>query len=240
MARGTGTDVTVIFSASSVNTYQMCHLQWYFVYIAAIPVESSEPQAVGIAVHEYAEKRLRDASRNDPDINFVTKDIEPLAAVFDRDILPTYENVVLVEEPFQIMVNGIPFSGVIDSLDRWEHTWGPEIILRDLKTTGNRPGGGKYRYNMVGYFVGAESMGHRPHVLQLDYIVRTRKPYYWPEVQPVPDQQEIDGWAAQLEIVADYVARGDFHPTGLGTYVCNYCNFRDICGPLARFKEKTE
>ena len=227
--------MTVIFSASSVNTYQLCHLQWYFVYIAAIPVESSEPQAVGIAVHDYAEHRLRG------NYGFIgPRKIMPLAAVFDNDILPTYENIVLVEEPFQIMVNGIPFSGVIDSLDRWEHTWGPEIILRDLKTTGNRPGGGKYRYNMVGYFVGAESMGYRPHVLQLDYIVRTQKPYYWPEVQPIPDQQEIDGWAAQLEIVANYVARGDFHPTGLGTYVCNFCNYRDICGPNQRYKERTE
>ena len=239
MARGTGTDVTVIFSASSVNTYQLCHLQWYFVYIAAIPVESSEPQAVGTTVHEAAEMWLKGTVARDSIIH-VEEPLRSLERVFRDEILPTYENIVLVEEPFQISVNGIPFSGVIDSLDRWEHTWGPEIILRDLKTTGNRPGGGKYRYNMVGYFVGAESMGYRPHVLQLDYIVRTQKPYYWPEVQPIPDQQEIDGWAAQLEIVANYVARGDFHPTGLGTYVCNFCNYRDICGPNQRYKERTE
>jgi CRISPR/Cas system-associated exonuclease Cas4 (RecB family) len=229
--------MTVVFSASSVNTYQMCHLQWWFAYVAAIPTEPSEPQAVGIAVHDYAERVLK----GDKDmIGLVyVKDTSPLLAVFDRDILPTYENVLLIEESFQIDVNGIPFSGVIDTLDQHVKTWGKENILRDLKTTGKRPSAGKYRYNMVGYYLGVtEGLGHHVTAMQLDYIVRTKTPYYLPEVQPIPDQQEIEGWAAQLELVANYVEDGDFQPTGLGSYVCNFCNYRDMCGPYQRFKER--
>jgi len=233
--------MTVVFSASSVNTYQLCHLQWWFTYIAAIPTEPTEPQAVGTAVHAHAESLLKidDVTHFDPGDD-PDPSIRTLVNVFRRDILPTYRNVLLVEQPFQIDVDGIPFSGVIDSLDEQDTSWGPENILRDLKTTKSRPPEGKYRYNMVGYYVGVtEGLDIGVTIMQLDYIVRTQKPYYWPEVVPVPDEDEIRGWAAQLEIVANHVARGDYEPTGLGTYVCNFCDYRSMCGPYQRLKERT-
>jgi len=232
--------MTVVFSASSVNTYQLCHLQWWFTYIAAIPTEPTEPQAVGTAVHAFAEQRLNVLRGTATEANYEDESISPLVMVFCRDILPTYRNVLLVEQPFQIDVDGIPFSGVIDSLDEQNTSWGPENILRDLKTTKSRPPEGKYRYNMVGYYVGVtEGLDIGVTIMQLDYIVRTQKPYYWPEVVPVPDEDEIRGWAAQLEIVANHVARGDYEPTGLGTYVCNFCDYRSMCGPYQRLKERT-
>lgn len=274
----------VVFSASSVNSYLSCHLQWYFLYICGEQGEQSEAQRVGIAVHDHAEKRLRGEPINS-DRMPVEKFWPVFAAtnVFDRDILPTYRDPVLIEAAFQIEVNGIPFSGVIDSVDRhdvgltdtedgvyigpiqhdpalckpgkcpgptgcWcvacERGEHPPLryanILRDLKTTGSRPKEGRYRFNMIGYWLGARELGYECASMQLDYIVRTKTPYYWPEVVAAPTDDDIEWFAATLQSAADGVGRADYHPTALGTRACLSCPCRSFCGPYSRYKEVTE
>jgi len=230
----------VVFSASSINSYINCHLQWYFSYVGVIMGETSEPQRVGIAVHDYAERRLR----RDPVIIERTpyKEFWPIfdaATVFERDILPTYRNPVLIEAEFQIEVNGIPYSGILDSVDEHDTPWGSSLILRDLKTTGSRPSAGKYRLAMTGYWLGATELGYEPHAAQLDYIVRTKTPYYWPEVMDPITDDDIGILAATLEQVANGVESGDYRPTGLGTWACRSCSFRGSCGPYIRYQEVT-
>jgi hypothetical protein len=240
-------DRPVVFSASSVSAYLDCHLRWFFGYILNEQGEQSEAQRVGIAVHDYAERRLK--MIKDPDDWegwSASRFLIPLATVFDRDILPTYRDPVLIEAAFQITVNGIPFSGIIDSVDR--HDIGEPVlgiqpyanILRDLKTTGSRPKAGRYRFNMIGYWLGARELGHEAAIMQLDYIVRTQKPYYWPEVVAAPDEDDIEWFAATLQAVADGVGRADYKPTGVGTRVCSYCPHKAICGPYSRYKEVTQ
>lgn len=239
----------VVFSASSVNAYLECHLKWYFTYILNEQGEQSEAQRVGIAVHDYAEGVLRQM-RGDGQAVVVSEAPMELTGVFNRDILPTYRDPVLIEAAFQIAVNDIPFSGVIDSVDRHDYppltgllTAYPQRdtinILRDLKTTGSRPKAGRYDFNMVGYYLGSTELGYTPDVMQLDYIVRTKTPYYWPEARPVPDETDIAVFAATLETVANGVERADYAPTGLGTRACSYCPVASICGPLTRYKEAT-
>jgi len=240
----------VVFSASSVSAYQDCHLRWYFQYILMEKGEESEAQRVGIAVHDAAEMYLKGTVAKDSIVH-ADPALAPLERIFRDDILPTYRNPVLIEAPFQISINDIPFSGIIDSVD--QHDYPPLVglltaypqadsinILRDLKTTGKRPSAGRYRFPMIGYWLGARELGHEPHVMQLDYIIRTAKPYYWPEVVPSPDENDIAWFAATLEGVAEGIERADYAPTGLGTYVCAYCPVRGICGPYQRYKEVTD
>ena len=269
----------VVFSASSVSAYLDCHLRWYFTYILNEQGVQSEAQAVGIAVHDYAEGVLRQM-RGDGQAVVVSEAPIELTGVFNRDILPTYRNPVLIEAAFQIEVNGIPFSGIIDSVDRQDVGYNDDLlvdgvyigpiqhdpylckpgkcpgptgcwcsacerglhpalryvnILRDLKTTGSRPKAGRYHFNMVGYWLGARELGHEPAIMQLDYIIRTLKPYYWPEVVAAPDDNDIEWFAATLQAVADGVGRADYKPTGVGTRVCSYCPHRLICGPFQRY-----
>jgi hypothetical protein len=256
-------DRPVVFSASSVSAYLDCHLRWFFGYILNEKGEQSEAQRVGIAVHDYAERMLkglakvREGSHARP-VPTPTG-LADLARVFDHDILPTYRDPVLIEAAFQIEVNGVPFSGIIDSVDRqdmpppgpfvdWDSEGRDMIdpypfyanILRDLKTTGSRPKAGRYRFNMIGYWLGARELGHEAAIMQLDYIVRTLKPYYWPEVVAAPDEDEIEWFAATLQAVADGVGRADYEPTGVGTRVCSYCSYKAICGPYQRYKEVTQ
>lgn len=248
----------VVFSASSVNAYLDCHLRWYFNYVLNEQGEQSEAQRVGIAVHDYAERRLRGESMVEATGHSLVgqHDAGLASDVFDRDILPTYRDPVLIEAAFQIEVNGIPFSGIIDSVDRHDipiqgWSWDGDTtidesvtdyanILRDLKTTGSRPKAGRYHFNMIGYWLGARELGYTPDIMQLDYIVRTQKPYYWPEVVAAPDEDDIEWFAATLQAVADGVGRADYKPTGVGTRVCSYCPHKAICGPYQRYKEVTQ
>lgn len=252
----------VVFSASSVNSYLTCHLQWWFTHVLAERGLESEQQRVGLQAHDYAERTLRQLGTG-----YITPDTSPrpevkaLLRVWDRDILPTYRNPILIEAEFQLEINGIPYSGVIDSVD--EHHIGPvfEIdwdsegrdlidpggnewdawILRDLKTTGSRPAKGKYRLNMIGYWLGAtDLLGREPDAAQLDWIVRTKNPYYWPEVVEPIDEDDIANFAATLERVAEGVAKADYEPTGLGTWACKPCPYRHVCGPYQRYQEATE
>jgi len=228
----------VVYSASSVNSYLNCHLQWWFTYVAGETGLQSEPQRVGIKLHDYAERSLKNLGTV-----FVCDDIEimPLAGVWNRDILPTYRWPLLIEASFQLEINDIPYSGILDAVDEQDVPWGSALILRDLKSTGSRPQAGKYRFAMTGYKLGAEDLlGRKIDAAQLDYIVRTKHPYYWPEaLDPITDD-DVAVFANTLEGVGNGVARSDFEPTGLGTWACKACSHAAICGPYTRFKEVTD
>lgn len=223
----------VVWSASSLNAWQSCHLQWYFSYVLLEQGETSEAQAVGIAVHELAERALRGegiGKGSDPAI-------EALVDVFLSDILPTYVDPVLVEAPFQIEIDGIPYSGIIDAVDT--NGGVPPIVLRDLKTTSQRPSRGKYRMAMTGYWMGAEMMGFPPDAAQLDYIVRTRKPYYWAEAMDPITNDDKAALSAALQTAQQGIETADWSPTGLGTLACSWCPHRASCGPYARYLDIT-
>jgi len=227
----------VVYSASSVNAYLDCHLQWWFTYVYGAEGAQSEPMIFGIALHDAVESILKGTLPPDA---FDDYPIASAVAVFVADVLPTYRNPVWVEKEFQIEVNGIPYSGIIDSLDEQDVPWGFEDILRDLKSTGSRPRPGKYTFNMRGYWMGARDLGREPAGIQLDYIVRTKTPYYWPEVQPIPDDDDLAAWAHTLELVANGVERADYRATGLGSRACTTCPYAAMCGPYQRFKEVTD
>lgn len=246
----------VVYSSSSINAYTDCHLRWWFTYVALEEEKESEARAVGIAVHDYAERVLTGKHHPRP----INPEVAALAKVFDLEVVPTFQNPVLIEAPFQIELDGIPFSGIIDAVDERvtlleeamvpmviegrdviddRSTYGKGYILRDLKTTASRPSAGKYRLNMTGYWLGATELGYPPDAAQLDYIVRTKKPYYWPEVmEPITDD-DIDVLAATLTGVHNGVESGDYEPTGLGTRACSSCGYKAICGPYQRYQELT-
>ena len=233
----------MILSASSINTYNDCHLQWYFTYVERRPAES-EAMTLGQGVHDYAEARLKGE-----DITVLEKpEVIALLEVFDRDIMPTYGEAVLVEAAFELDVEGVTYTGFIDSVDAHVGPLeqdGPFLsspanyIVRDLKTSKSRPRPDKYRDPLIGYYLGARELGYPADELQLDYIVKTKKPYYWPEVQPVPDDDEIDVWAGQVARVAASIEMADWEPTGVGTWHCSTCPHKDICGPYDRWLEMT-
>jgi hypothetical protein len=257
--------IDLVLSASSVNSYLDCHLRWYFEYVLMEPSEPSEEMRVGIATHAYAESKLRELvdapmERHEPAEARDVQALDPVLACFDTEILPTFREPLLIEAGFSIKVNGISYTGIIDYLDRQDVPPLPEVdwdsegrsliappfpayanILRDLKTTRSRPARGKYRFNMIGYHQGVTiALERRVDAMQLDYIVRTKTPYYWPEVVALPDEDDIAWFTSIVERVAAGIESGDYAPTGLGTRACSWCPYKTVCGPYARYLEVTD
>ena len=216
-------------SASSVNSYLACPRQWYLTYIMGMEGDDSPERQMGLDVHHLAEAALQSGK---PSSFAATGEMKTLAMLFEREVMPTIGTPQLIEGQFIIDVDGITYSGYIDYIDS-------QGRLRDLKTTGKKPRPGKYRLNMVGYYLGATTMGFDITALGLDYIVRTRHPYYLPEWQEMPDDEEVAGWAGTLHRVERGIEAGDFPPTGLDGWQCKYCQHQAICGPYQAMKEAT-
>lgn len=150
-----------------------------------------------------------------------------------------------VEESFEIEVNGIGYSGTVDRIDALADPedpdpWRAQIILRDTKVTHSRPRRGKYRLNMTGYSLGVEAVivGRPPNLMVLDYIVRTKTPYYWPEYIDPPSDIDIAEFAITLERAAEGIDAGRFEPLGLsGAFTCAACPHQAICGPYQRLQD---
>ena len=234
-------------SGSSVAAYEECHLAWYFEYVEKRPARS-DAMDLGQYIHDYAETMLNGGTEHGFPDGAPLGEILRLCDVFDQEILPTYGNAVLVEAGFELDVEGVTYTGFIDSVDiqKVEAMMAPiadfdeaTTIVRDLKTTKNRPRPGKYRDPVVGYYLGAREMGYEADLIRLDYIVKTQRAYYWPEDQEVPDEDEIDVWAAKVVRVHRSIEEGDWEATGVGTYVCGFCPFNTICGPYERWQELT-
>lgn len=241
----------VVFSASSISTYLECGLRWWFTYVAAFPARPSLAMATGVAVHAAAETVLRGKMTGWP-----VSEQEALAAyrqameeaghspdeagsalvrLFMDEVAPK-TSPLLVETPFQIEVNGIPYSGIFDWYDS-------NLVLHDLKTSASRPSArnNRYRIAMIGYALGARDLTGREETgIVLDYLVKTKTPYYWPVASPPASEADIAEFAATVETVAEAVARRVYDPDGLFKGACRYCPFTQECGPYLRLAKEGE
>jgi hypothetical protein len=142
---------------------------------------------------------------------------------YQRVVAPTV-HPVLVEEQVSFKVNGVPFSGYVDLVDQHR-------AVRDLKTVKARPGRSSYILNMIGYAVGfRQATGEVESGVQLDYMVRTKKPYHWPVPSsgPVPDFA-IERFASIVTDVASSVQKGVFIASGITNNACSWCGYKNIC-----------
>jgi RecB family exonuclease len=153
-------------------------------------------------------------------------------------------SIAHVELPFEIEVNGIPYSGSIDRVDA-DNDPGDAlnkvaVMLRDTKITHQRPRKGKYRLNMIGYALGLEAeTGLHPDMMVLDYIVRTKDPYYWPEYIDGPSPLDVADFANTLQQVAEGIDAARYPADGLHTpMACATCPHTRDCGPYQRLQEK--
>lgn len=242
-----------VFSASSVNTYIRCGKQWEFAYVYGIKSPPSLRAVIGMAAHEAVEINYRQKMASGVDLP-VDDVLDAFSDAFDRivvDAVPDDKEAtpdgkdsgiktvdlyhrevastvhpVLVEEQIQFKVNGVPFSGYIDLVDTRRQ-------IRDLKTVKSKPSRADYSLNMIGYAIGyRQAFGEQESAVQLDYVVRTKQPYYHPVPSdgPIPDTA-ISAFADVVTGVADAVQKGVFLPTGLNTGACSWCGYKEVCKP---------
>lgn len=240
-----------VLSASSVNTYLRCGRQWEYAYVYAVKSPPSLRAAIGIAAHEAVETNYRQKMTTGTDLPVddvkdafsdaydrvivespPDKDETPASGkdsgmatveMYHEQVSPTV-HPVLVEEQVQFRINGVPFSGYIDLVDA-------NRTIRDLKTVKSRPSSSDYAFNMVGYAIGFRNLtGETESGVQLDYMVRTKTPYYWPITSTGPvGEASVRQFASVVERAADGIRKGSFPPNGLLSNACSWCGYRKMC-----------
>ena len=238
----------LVLSGSSLSTYLRCGLQWEFAYVRRIRRPPRVRMVIGTATHEAVEVNYRQKRETMTDLPLADV-LDAYSTAFDREVVEAeadedvgeakdqgvvltgiYQekvapNVqpVLVEEQIQASINGIPYSGFLDVTDQ-------DNRIRDTKTTGKRPAEDVYKLSMTGYSIlFRHKTETRETGITLDYLIRTKKPYYLPVEGGPVDDGEINRFARVLEGVSDGIAAGSFPPNGLINGSCGWCGYADIC-----------
>lgn len=222
----------LVLSSSSVSTWLDCELQWYFRYVMFLEGEPSEALTTGIDVHEHAAVLLDPDYRAEDGLS-VDPAILELVDVYKTDVMPEIGKPLLVEEPYRLNVNGIDYQSILDVVDE-------EGRVRDLKTTNKRPRAGRYRISMIGHALGSRALTDEVETdVVLDYIVRTKTPYYWPESLGGPvSEDDIAEFGGTVVAVAEGIDKGEYAATGLDSpWACSMCPYRAECGPRQRYEE---
>jgi hypothetical protein len=84
---------------------------------------------------------------------------------------------------------------------------------------------------MIGYAIGLrQQLGLVEEDVQLDYIIRNKKPIHFPVANggPISDQDILD-LAQEVENAMTAIKRGSFPPLGRDTGACNWCPFWAVC-----------
>lgn len=240
-----------IYSASSITTFLRCPKQWEYAYVYAFIQRSNIRQLVGIAVHEAVEtnyrqklesrrdlageavvdafQRVFDAGDADPDPK---ESVEAARASGTATVLSYMAEVAPTVQPFwvehevQYKIDGIPYGGTIDLVD-------DRGRVRDLKTKRRRPakGDNSFVLAMTGYALGyRHETGKLEKEIVLDYMVRTRQPYYWPVSSDGPATNgAVNRFAQIVGQINHSVTKGSFPATGPQNRACSWCPYKAIC-----------
>jgi len=141
-----------------------------------------------------------------------------------------------VEMPIKFTINSYIWTGTADLIeDTSRDEDGLPVLhirLRDHKFTSKRPDNpARYRWPMIGYAIGLRrDLGVIEDDVQLDYIIRNKKPVHHPVALggPASDQDILD-LAQEIEDTMTVIQRGSFPPLGRDTGACHWCPFWDIC-----------
>lgn len=253
-SEGTFSGRPQVLSASSISTFMRCEQQWYYAYVEKIRRPPSVRQAIGLAGHagiahnmtqkimsyadepldvvldvfsdEYDELAQDGLEETETENTAKGKDSGLLTLkVAHLEVAPKIQPV-MVEQPVQFEVDGIPYSGYLDLVD-------DKRRVRDSKFVGKKPGGVNVQYAtaMTGYAVSVRQLtGEIESEVVLDYFVRTKKPYHLPVASGGPiEDSAIRFFAKLVKDVNRRIQDGVFLPTGLTHQACGWCGYRDIC-----------
>lgn len=239
-------------SASSMTTFLRCGQQWYYAYVLGEKSPPTLKQARGIAVHKAVEVNMEQKIDSKVDVpveqmldaysdswdevgsdGFQVEEDEDEGEMKDKgieltklhhsEVSPTIQPL-WVERPVQFDINGVTFSGQIDTVDEMKR-------VRDTKTTARAPRPEQYLMNMTGYALSVRQLtGEVETDTVLDYLIATKKPRYLPITAggPVTDKA-INQFANTVDAVAGAIDAGRFVPNGVQNGACSWCGYAAQC-----------
>lgn len=235
-------------SHSSIETYDICPAKWKFQYVERIPRKPSPILSFGNSLHAALESFYRATVPVAPSLEELLAMLDrswlsegypspeeearnrslavDILTRFHRDNAPTYALPAIVEEKFEIDIDGVPVSGQIDRMDRLP-SGGYEIL--DYKTSRRLPTLDALRKNRqlsIYHLAVRETRGIDPERLTLYFLMHGQP-------MSVPGRTEADLEATRRHIVtvAERIEAEKFEPKR--SALCNWCDFQPIC-PLFR------
>ena len=240
-------------SYSSINTYETCPAKYRFQYEERLPSAPSPALSFGDSLHQAL---YRFHSRPVPVAPPLEELLETLDAVwvadgytnvseeqtylehgrqaltqYHRDNAAAYRIPAAMEFRFQIDVEGVKVSGVIDRMDRIPGG-GYEIV--DYKTNRRLPPQQRIDEDLqlsVYYLAAREVWGIEPERLTLYYLLPGQR------MTTVRTEADADTLRRRIVTVAERIQAGKFEPRQ--NPLCDWCDFQARC-PLFRHAYEKE
>ena len=244
----------IIHSATTLQTYQNCPLQYKFCFIDKIPIPPTPPMVFGSAIHSVIENLTthphpslepRDYALSLLD-EFWPSDMyesefeESEARTSAHAILDIYlawqksntNTVTGVEREFTFSLASHTLNGFID---RIEQTPEGGYVVIDFKS-GKKPGTiskNKIKTNIQVnmYCLAFQHLtGALPERAELFFLKDGRHVHY------VPNEETIAAFTDTMLTLIDEIISGKF-PANPGFFRCKYCGYRDRCGNKWSYNE---
>jgi putative RecB family exonuclease len=230
-------------SYSSISTYELCPLQYKFRYVEAKPGRRTPALGFGETLHEALRRfhaqpvpvapRLEQllgyldeawdptAYRNEQEERAYRNHAQEVLISYHRDNAASFRVPVALEQRFQIDVDGVTLSGVIDRMDR--HPDGSYEIV-DYKTSRRLPPRRYIESDLqlsIYYLAAWEVWGILPERLTLYFLL---------PAQPMTVTRGADDLAATRARIAEVAAgirAGEFQPKE--NRLCDWCDYQANC-----------
>ncbi len=240
-------------SYSSINTYETCPAKFKFQYEDRLPQARSPALSFGDSLHRalraFHDRPVPVAPPVDELLElleacwvsdgFGTESEEQMYREHGRQVLAQYhrENAdayripAALEFRFQIDLDGIALSGVIDRLDRIPGG-GYEII--DYKTNRRLPPQSRIDQDLqlsIYHLAAKEIWGIEPERLTLYFLLPGQR------MTTVRTPTDLEDLRRRIGIVAERIGAGMFEPRQ--NPLCDWCEFQALC-PLFRHRSERE
>jgi putative RecB family exonuclease len=236
-------ETPIRLSYSSISTYELCPLQYKFRYVDAKPGRRTPALGFGETLHEalrrfhaqpvpVAPKLERllgfldeawdsTAYRNEQEERAYRNHAQEVLISYHRDNAPNFRVPVALEQRFQIDVDGVKVSGVIDRMDR--HPDGSYEIV-DYKTSRRLPPRKYVESDLqlsIYYLAAWEVWGILPERLTLYFLL---------PAQPMTvtrGRDDLLATRARIAEVAAGIRAGSFAPKE--NRLCDWCDYQANC-----------
>ena len=247
-------ETPIRLSYSSISTYELCPLQYKFRYLEGKPGRRTPALGFGESLHEALRRfhaqpvpvapsveqllaYLDDAwdtaaYRSEKEERAYHSHAREVLTAYHRDNVPSFRVPVALEQRFQIDVDGVQVSGVIDRMDR--HPDGSYEIV-DYKTSRRLPPRRFVESDLqlsIYYLAAWEVWGILPSRLTL-YFLLPGQPM---TVARAPE--DLDATRARIAEVAAGIRSGAFAPKE--NRLCDWCDYQASCPLFAHRFEREE
>lgn len=234
-------------SYSSINTYETCPAKFRFQYEDRLPQSTSPALAFGDSLHRALHlfharpvpvapslpellEMLESAWVSEGFANASEEEMyrnhgRQVLTQYHRDNAEAYRIPAAAEFRFQITIDGIEVSGVIDRMDRIPGG-GYEIV--DYKTNRRLPPQARIDQDLqlsIYHLAAQQVWGIEPERLTLYYLLPGQR------MTTSRTRRDVDDLRRRIAVVAERIAAGKFEPRQ--NPLCDWCDYQARC-PLFR------